>query len=151
MSGYAIVLIPPKKQWHHSAPITDSETSAGLLLPRSGHGGNCRSLRKHRQAGQNEARAANSAKPCSSLQTLGPIPALQAMVCNAHHVMQNPPKADICRRRPRLGHHRLDASRQGLGLLSAVRKPRCAAARSEERRVGKECSVTCRSRWSPYH
>ena len=25
------------------------------------------------------------------------------------------------------------------------------AARSEERRVGKECSVTCRSRWSPYH
>ena len=24
-------------------------------------------------------------------------------------------------------------------------------ARSEERRVGKECSVTCRSRWSPYH
>ena len=23
--------------------------------------------------------------------------------------------------------------------------------RSEERRVGKECSVTCRSRWSPYH
>ena len=25
------------------------------------------------------------------------------------------------------------------------------AERSEERRVGKECSVTCRSRWSPYH
>ena len=25
------------------------------------------------------------------------------------------------------------------------------AGRSEERRVGKECSVTCRSRWSPYH
>ena len=23
--------------------------------------------------------------------------------------------------------------------------------RSEERRVGKECEVTCRSRWSPYH
>ena len=26
-----------------------------------------------------------------------------------------------------------------------------AAARSEERRVGKECQSTCRSRWSPYH
>ena len=25
------------------------------------------------------------------------------------------------------------------------------ADRSEERRVGKECSLTCRSRWSPYH
>jgi ATP-dependent helicase/DNAse subunit B len=23
--------------------------------------------------------------------------------------------------------------------------------RSEERRVGKECSDSCRSRWSPYH
>src|SRR5213075_3311383 len=24
-------------------------------------------------------------------------------------------------------------------------------ARSEERRVGKECALLCRSRWSPYH
>ena len=31
-------------------------------------------------------------------------------------------------------------------LASAI-----AARRSEERRVGKECSLTCRSRWSPYH
>src|SRR3546814_13345765 len=26
-----------------------------------------------------------------------------------------------------------------------------AEGRSEERRVGKECVSTCRSRWSPYH
>ena len=26
-----------------------------------------------------------------------------------------------------------------------------AASRSEERRVGKECTSWCRSRWSPYH
>ena len=26
-----------------------------------------------------------------------------------------------------------------------------AEARSEERRVGKECRIRCRSRWSPYH
>ena len=26
-----------------------------------------------------------------------------------------------------------------------------ALARSEERRVGKECRIGCRSRWSPYH
>ena len=26
-----------------------------------------------------------------------------------------------------------------------------AAFRSEERRVGKECTEQCRSRWSPYH
>src|SRR3546814_14846933 len=28
---------------------------------------------------------------------------------------------------------------------------RAAGVRSEERRVGKECVITCRSRWSPYH
>src|SRR3546814_16725577 len=28
---------------------------------------------------------------------------------------------------------------------------RLADQRSEERRVGKECVSTCRSRWSPYH
>src|SRR3546814_12431870 len=28
--------------------------------------------------------------------------------------------------------------------------PYAVAARSEERRVGKECVSTCRSRWSPY-
>src|SRR3546814_1521631 len=28
---------------------------------------------------------------------------------------------------------------------------RSLAERSEERRVGKECVSTCRSRWSPYH
>src|SRR3546814_13998814 len=27
----------------------------------------------------------------------------------------------------------------------------CRLDRSEERRVGKECVSTCRSRWSPYH
>src|SRR3546814_5325644 len=30
-------------------------------------------------------------------------------------------------------------------------KPVANHERSEERRVGKECVSTCRSRWSPYH
>src|SRR3546814_2349524 len=29
--------------------------------------------------------------------------------------------------------------------------PKYDVERSEERRVGKECVITCRSRWSPYH
>src|SRR3546814_1343082 len=40
----------------------------------------------------------------------------------------------------------------------STRKERCGPTcgsypcrRSEERRVGKECVSTCRSRWSPYH
>ena len=34
-------------------------------------------------------------------------------------------------------------------LRTPVERP--VGARSEERRVGKECSSPCRSRWSPYH
>src|SRR3546814_20204478 len=33
----------------------------------------------------------------------------------------------------------------------AQRHTELAGARSEERRVGKECVRTCRSRWAPYH
>src|SRR3546814_15579350 len=33
----------------------------------------------------------------------------------------------------------------------AERVQRARIVRSEERRVGKECVSTCRSRWSPYH
>src|SRR3546814_16839058 len=32
-----------------------------------------------------------------------------------------------------------------------IRNERRGIVRSEERRVGKECVSTCRSRWSPYH
>src|SRR3546814_8690042 len=39
--------------------------------------------------------------------------------------------------------------RQHLGHPCAPRIRR--SWRSEERRVGKECVSTCRSRWSPYH
>src|SRR3546814_7859338 len=42
--------------------------------------------------------------------------------------------------------------RQVLGLqLGAERVQGVDELRSEERRVGKECVSTCRSRWSPYH
>src|SRR3546814_5059447 len=39
------------------------------------------------------------------------------------------------------------------GVLDAEGKPipERYRERSEERRVGKECVSTCRSRWSPYH
>src|SRR3546814_2528318 len=41
-------------------------------------------------------------------------------------------------------------SRPQRGWLGQVLGPR-PPVRSEERRVGKECVSTCRSRWSPYH
>ena len=37
-----------------------------------------------------------------------------------------------------------------MGILLSVTAT-VFAVRSEERRVGKECVSTCRSRWSPYH
>src|SRR3546814_19952405 len=38
-----------------------------------------------------------------------------------------------------------------LTLVRADRPPIGSIERSEERRVGKACVSTCRSRWSPYH
>ena len=43
---------------------------------------------------------------------------------------------------------------EALKAAVAEHKPDVAIVdvrRSEERRVGKECQSTCRSRWSPYH
>ena len=50
----------------------------------------------------------------------------------------------------------VSAVSNGLGYCLAIEKLQNAEAppraqRSEERRVGKECTSVCRSRWSPYH
>ena len=37
------------------------------------------------------------------------------------------------------------------GALLARHENEIGGTRSEERRVGKECNLPCRSRWSPYH
>src|SRR3546814_11280049 len=47
--------------------------------------------------------------------------------------------------------HAWQTERGGDPRVPAVARRRAGAARSEERRVGKECVSTCRSRWSPYH
>ena len=49
-----------------------------------------------------------------------------------------------------LGQNKPGAAGQGGigGLLGQLRSS-LGGARSEERRVGKECTATCRSRWSP--
>src|SRR3546814_12685771 len=55
-------------------------------------------------------------------------------------------RAQAARRVPRHDGRSLRSRRDG----HRPGVPR-AEARSEERRVGKECVSTCRSRWSPYH
>src|SRR3546814_19874718 len=49
-----------------------------------------------------------------------------------------------------VGHPRADHDRARQQQQSVIGDAD-AGARSEERRVGKECVSTCRSRWSPYH
>src|SRR3546814_3065488 len=46
---------------------------------------------------------------------------------------------------------RLDRRLSRAGLAGCRTAGRRGDTRSEERRVGKECVSTCRSRWSPYH
>src|SRR3546814_12962734 len=63
------------------------------------------------------------------------------------------PPSDISRTKPLI---RLILNQIGRRLteeLNARARPHrlLLMLRSEERRVGKECVSTCRSRWSPYH
>src|SRR3546814_6627108 len=44
-----------------------------------------------------------------------------------------------------------DTSANTKRVNAALATRKLAIPRSEERRVGKECVSTCRSRWSPYH
>src|SRR3546814_16126517 len=67
--------------------------------------------------------------------------------CRAAQPMDGPPSQDGMAQPPIFpAQHGADDGLPG-------RRDSCgaAAARSEERRVGKECVSTCRSRWSPYH
>ena len=65
---------------------------------------------------------------------------------------------DLGRRILDTGHHQVNFAIVAAGENAASphheasdREVRPGDERSEERRVGKECSSPCRSRWSPYH
>src|SRR3546814_15575898 len=76
---------------------------------------------------------------------------LQATVERARGDVQNVRKF-VQGRHPiaRLGQHHQDPRRKPFFPCDAF-KQSLATCRSEERRVGKECVSTGRSRWSPYH
>src|SRR3546814_2187954 len=57
----------------------------------------------------------------------------------------DPPRAVLGRQ------HRLAMFADVDGVLDVERPVAAGPPRSEERRVGKACGSTCRSRWSPYH
>src|SRR3546814_17992970 len=53
--------------------------------------------------------------------------------------------------RPRRRNRTAEGGRGAGADRTRLPDRRGAETRSEERRVGKECVSTCRSRWSPYH
>src|SRR3546814_8048811 len=56
------------------------------------------------------------------------------------------------RERRAASQEKLSSGGEGLVIDRGEVAPGCGCrGRSEERRVGKECVSTCRSRWSPYH
>src|SRR3546814_10908098 len=54
-------------------------------------------------------------------------------------------------RRRRWGQPGVQADHVIVAAATSTTSPVARPTRSEERRVGKECVRTCRSRWSPYH
>ena len=84
---------------------------------------------------QRELAAANRGIPIIFITGHGDIPmSVEAMKAGAVEFLTKPFRDQAL----------LDAINQ------AIQRD-CANRRSEERRVGKECVTTCRSRWSPYH
>src|SRR3546814_1772399 len=78
-----------------------------------------------------------SSDVCSSdLRCVTTVPRLRVQLRRVHSVQ----RADTCRSFERDTH-----------LYSSSEDSSSGRVRSEERRVGKECVGTCRSRWSPYH
>src|SRR3546814_9197620 len=84
-----------------------------------------------------------SSDVCSS--DLGEVGQLLQRVVVDPPVLGGPVQRDVLqRRRDRVGE---DLPRRGDDARPLARDEQ----RSEERRVGKECVRTCRSRWSPYN
>src|SRR3546814_10810612 len=89
-----------------------------------------------------------------------PIPAVR-IDFQEFHGLRNAGVIDQYIYAPELGHHLADGTLAGRAIGNIAGQAKVFAtqrfgrlggcARSEERRVGKECVSTCRSRWSPYH
>src|SRR3546814_1373137 len=84
----------------------------------------------------------------------------RAVAATTHAGKDAPYRAAVDDRRTRLPHahggaakteRRLQTEPNGLVEAGIVTLVNSAALRSEERRVGKECVSTCRSRWSQDH
>src|SRR3546814_14937344 len=89
--------------------------------------------------------------PSSTGHKLPPTPALAWPFRNHDTVMSSAARRDSPNWRCRVVEALL-TSLKAVPMLSLLPVPLTVSEeRSEERRVGKECVSTCRSRWLPYH
>src|SRR3546814_7029234 len=70
------------------------------------------------------------------------------LISRADYKAENPVATIGSEQISSVGQPSLDVA---IGQMPQFAAAQGAAERSEERRVGKECVSTCRSRWSPYH
>src|SRR3546814_20980201 len=73
-----------------------------------------------------------------AISTQSSLASLPAMLKSSEELGVDPKKADV-------------VLPLAVALFRFTSPAMNLAVRSEERRVGKECVSTCRSRWSPYH
>src|SRR3546814_14695517 len=98
------------------------------------------------------------------LKTRGQVNEIQSTIVNKRNAYRQEAQADLAKNRGDLeqAEQVLRQRQQALnstqlrapmsGIVKNVRITTMGAVlRSEERRVGKECVSTCRSRWSPSH
>src|SRR3546814_206816 len=87
--------------------------------------------------------------------TASPVAAQTFAITNAH-LLTPGPVGEVQNGTVLVRDGRIAAAGANVAVPSGVRTIDAKGAtvtpgRSEERRVGKECVSTCRSRWSPYH
>src|SRR3546814_17601035 len=136
-------------------PRPPRSTPPDTLLPLTtlfrswrGTGGVARAAEGLRDTGRSEDERRVAAAPFLSL--VGPVTAAAYIahgLARAARVSGALPGRQL-----RLATYFGDAILSGAdGFAEAVTSAPALLDRSEERRVGKECVSTCRSRWSPYH
>src|SRR3546814_17267182 len=77
-----------------------------------------------------------------------PLPQAVGLADEALFAAHRPPRHEACGKPdPERARHRRTIGADDPAMPVDHRR----IVRSEERRVGKECVSTCRSRWSPYH
>ena len=123
-------------------PKVDSVTTASVTPPAADSAANSEQGITGRES---FSYTGGSRDPFTSLLNATRLgPELPDLILVAIYYDTRNPGASVVMMREKIGGKKYS-------LRPGDRLGRMRVARSEERRVGKECRIRCRSRWSPYH